>query len=180
MGNCNCIGGSSAHETRYTHQQEEITQHQSVDQTHPVYIEAVEPALQQLNTINHVIGHMEPLLNTSEGQVPFESEEFKNIRYDVLQLRISSRNLRSNVQKRVDAVNSGRIKIEQMSNNSQHIQDVFRLNEFASQFTALRGRYNSEIHRTASSVNEIPPFERTDSGVRNFGIPEFYAGPLGR
>lgn len=180
MGNCNCIGGSSAHETRYTHQQEEITQNQPVDQNHPVYSEAVVPALQHLNKINHVIGHMKPLFNTSEGQPPFESEEFKNIRYEARKLRLSSRDLRRNVQNRVGAVNSGLIPIEQMSNNSQHNQDLFHLNDYASQFTVLRRRYNSEINRTASSVNEIPPFERTDSDVRHFGISEFYARPLGR
>jgi hypothetical protein len=158
MGNCNCIGGASAHETRYTHQQEEITQNQSVDQNHPVYFETVAPALQKLNTINHVIGHMEPLFRTSEGQAPFESEEFKDIRYDALQLRTTSRHLRRNVQNRVNAVNSGRIHIEQMSNNTQHAQDLFHLDRYVSQFIELRRRYNSEINRTASSVNEIPPF----------------------
>ncbi|WP_367144270.1 hypothetical protein [Pantoea stewartii] len=180
MGNCNCIGGPSAHETQYTHQQEEITQNQLVVQTHPVYSEQIEPALIQLNTINHVLGHMEPLFNTSEGQAPFESEEFKEIRHDALHLKIDSRDLRRNVQNRVDAVNSGRIPIEQMSNNTQHVQDLFRLRDYASQLAVLQRRYNNEIDRTASSVNQIPPFERTDSDVRNYGIPEFYARPSGR
>jgi len=140
-----------------------------VVQNHPVYLAEVVPALQCLNRIDHVIGHTKGLLDTPEGQAPFESEEFKDIRYDIRDLRLRSRDLRRNVKNRIDAVDSGAFPIEQMSNNHQHTQDLFHLRNYAFRFTDLRTRFNNEINRTASSVDQIPPFERTDSEVRNFG-----------